>query len=148
EHFLAGMDAGADDYLGKPVDLEELGARLDAAQRVVSLQKRLAAKNRALRRDSEQNFVAARVDPLTGVANRRQLTEDLEQLLGSPYHLHHSAALCDIDRFKQYNDRFGHQAGDEALRRVAGAMRGAIRQGDSVYRYGGEEFLIILHDQR
>jgi diguanylate cyclase (GGDEF)-like protein len=148
EHFLAGMSAGADDYLAKPVDLDELEARIAAAQRVMAHHKRLAARNMALRKDSEQNFHAARVDALTGIANRRQLDEDLAVIFATPYRLHHSAALADIDLFKAYNDRFEHQAGDEALRRVAGAMRSALRQGDFIYRYGGEEFLVILRDQR
>jgi diguanylate cyclase (GGDEF)-like protein len=148
EHFLEGMSAGADDYLDKPVDLDELGARLVTAGRVVALQRRLAAKNLALRKDSQQNFAAARLDPLTNLANRRQLSEDLERIFATPYRFHHSVAIADIDFFKRYNDRFGHQAGDEALRRVASAMRGSLRRGDMLYRYGGEEFLIILKDLR
>jgi diguanylate cyclase (GGDEF)-like protein len=146
--FLEGMAAGADEIMGQPVDLDELAARLGAAQRVVVLQKRLAARNQALRRDSQRNFEAARIDPLTGVANRRQLAEDLAALFGTPYRLHHSVALADIDSFKLYNDRFEHQAGDEVLRQVSAAMRRALRQGDWLYRYGGEEFLVILRDQR
>jgi len=148
QHFLEGMAAGADDYIAKPVDIDELEARLFSARRVVGLHKRLAARALALHRDSQRNFVAARLDPLTGIANRRQLAEDLESLFGTPYRLHHSAALCDIDDFKRYNDRFEHQAGDEALRQVATAMRQALRQGDWLYRYGGEEFLAVLRDQR
>jgi diguanylate cyclase (GGDEF)-like protein len=147
-HFLQAMAAGADDYMTKPVDLDELEARFYAAQRVVGLQKRLAAKNQALRRDSLRNFEAARIDPLTAVANRRALTEDLEALFGTPYRLHHSAAICDVDDFKRYNDRFEHQAGDEALLQTAQAIRRTLRQGDGLYRYGGEEFLVILRDQR
>lgn len=101
-----------------------------------------------MRRDSQRNFLAARIDPLTCMANRRQLAEDLAALFGTPYRLHHSAALADIDSFKAYNDRFEHQAGDEALCKVAWAMRGAMRQDDRLYRYGGEEFLVIFRDQR
>lgn len=147
-HFLEAMAAGADEHLASPVDLDELDARLASAERVVGLHKRLAAKNLALRRDSQRNFLAARVDALTCIANRRQLDEDLQSVFGTPYRLHHSVALCDIDDFKRYNDRFEHQAGDEVLRRVAMAMRAALRQGDWLYRYGGEEFLVILRDQR
>jgi diguanylate cyclase (GGDEF)-like protein len=146
--FIEAMGAGADDVMTKPVDIDELSARLLVASRIVGEHKRLAAKNRALRHDSQRNFLAARIDPLTNVANRRQLSEDLEGLFGSPYRLHHSVAIADIDSFKAYNDRFEHQAGDEALRQVAWAMQGAMRQGDWLYRYGGEEFLVILRDQR
>jgi two-component system cell cycle response regulator len=147
-HFAEGMAAGADDYMRTPVDAGELAARLASAGRVLGLHQRFAAKDLALRRDSQRNFEAARLDPLTGVANRRQLTEDLAVILGTPYRLHHSVALCDIDGFKLYNDRFEHQAGDEALRDVASAVRQALRHEDTVYRYGGEEFLVILRDHR
>lgn len=146
--LIEAMGAGADEVMTKPVDLDELEARLLAASRIVREHKRLAAKNLALRHDSQRNFLAARIDPLTNIANRRQLGEDLEAMFGTPYRLHHSVAIADIDSFKLYNDRFEHQAGDEALRQVAWAMRGAMRQGDWLYRYGGEEFLVILRDQR
>ncbi len=149
EHFLRGMDAGADDYHTKPVDIEELEARLVSAGRVLSLYRKLADKNLQLRRDSQNSFQAARVDPLTGVANRLRMDEDLEVLWSRAQRYGHpfAAALCDIDEFKKYNDRFGHVAGDEVLRRVAQAVRKGLRQGDALYRYGGEEFLVLLPEQ-
>lgn len=146
--FLEAMSAGADDAMAKPIDLEVLAARLLPAGRIIEVQRNLAAKNRELRHDSQRNFLAARIDPLTSIANRRQLAEDLEVLFGTPYRLHHSLAIADIDDFKRYNDRFEHQAGDQVLKEVAMAMRSAIRQGDWLYRYGGEEMLVILRDQR
>lgn len=149
EHFLRGMEAGADDYHTKPVDIEELEARLVSAGRVLSLYRKLADKNLQLRRDSQNSFHAARVDPLTGVANRLRMDEDLEVLWSRAQRYGHpfAAALCDIDEFKKYNDRHGHVAGDEVLRRVAQAIRKGLRQGDALYRYGGEEFLVILPEQ-
>lgn len=146
--LLEGMRAGADEAMVTPVDLDELSGRLATAQRIAGHHRMLAAKNQELRRDSQRNYLAARIDPLTCMANRRQLSEDLSALFDTPYRLHHSAALADIDAFKKYNDRFEHQAGDEALCKVAWAMRGALRQDDRLYRYGGEEFLVIFRDQR
>jgi diguanylate cyclase (GGDEF)-like protein len=149
ERFLRGMEVGADDYQTKPVDLDELQARLVSAGRVVALHRKLAEMNRGLRRDSRASFVLARVDALTGVANRLRLEEDLPQLLAQAkrYGHRYSAVICDVDWFKVYNDHFGHIAGDEALRRVAQSMAGELRCTDQIYRYGGEEFLLVLPQQ-
>lgn len=149
QHFLRGMEAGADDYLTKPVDLDELKARLIAAARVTSLHRRLMEQNAELERLGQLSFEAARTDPLTHFGNRLRLHEDLEALLGRAQRYGHSycAALCDVDYFKAYNDRYGHLAGDEALRAIADAIRSQLRSGDRVYRYGGEEFLVILPEQ-
>lgn len=147
--FVDAVRAGADDYLTKPIDLDDLEARLIAAARVVRAYRRLALSNVELRHDSQTYFRAARVDPLTHLANRLRLDEDLALLdaqrarYGRPI----SVAMCDIDQFKRYNDHHGHLAGDEALRRIAGAIRHSLRTGDHVYRYGGEEFLVILPEQ-
>jgi two-component system, cell cycle response regulator len=148
-HFLEGMRAGADDYLTKPVDLEELRARLDAAARITTANRLLEASAAGWRRSSERNFQAARTDPLTRVPNRLELREDLQALEGRArrYEHHYCAALCDVDDFKAYNDHFGHPAGDAVLRRVASAIRAQLRAGDGLYRYGGEEFLVILPEQ-
>jgi two-component system chemotaxis response regulator CheY len=146
-HFIEGMHAGADDYITKPVDLDELEARLEVSRRAVLLQRRGDAKNSALRRKSDHNFRTARTDPLTGVSNRLELKEDLESLASRAERPSYSAAICDVDSFKAYNDCFGHLAGDDALRRVAQTIRAALRRGDGFYRYGGEEFLAILPEQ-
>ena len=148
-HFIHGMHAGADDYMAKPVDIDELRARLEVARRVVTLRRQLSEQNAHLRRDSERAHVAARVDPLTDAFNRLALKEDLEALAARAVRYGHRycAALCDIDDFKAYNDHFGHLAGDEVLRRVAHTIRDAVRRGDVCYRYGGEEFLVILPEQ-
>ncbi len=149
DHFIRGMEAGADDYHPKPVDLDELQARLTSAQRVIALYRELAAKNSALRRDSEASFELARVDPLTGVANRLRLEEDLDAMwpLWKRYGRRYVAAMCDIDKFKEFNDRFGHVSGDEVLHKIAQTMRSELREGDGLYRYGGEEFVVILPEQ-
>jgi diguanylate cyclase (GGDEF)-like protein len=146
-HFIEGMHAGADDYITKPVDLDELEARLEVSRRAVMIQRRRDASSTALRSKSDHNFRTARTDPLTGQSNRLELKEDLEALGLSTRRHPYSAAICDIDLFKAYNDCFGHLAGDDALRRIAQTVRAALRKSDGFYRYGGEEFLAILPDQ-
>ncbi len=147
--FVEGLRAGADEYVTKPVELEELEARIEAAWRVTKVHRELQTRNCALRLDSARNHKAARTDPLTAVYNRLRLEEDLATLegRGSRYGHRYSAVLCDVDAFKAYNDCFGHLAGDEALCRIARTIQKQLRIGDSLYRYGGEEFLIILPEQ-
>jgi two-component system chemotaxis response regulator CheY len=138
---VAGMEAGADDYLVKPVDPFALQTRLIAAQRVTELHQELSLAKAAMAK-------LARTDPLTQLSNRLRLHEDLVAVhergrrSQSPY----TVALCDLDGFKAYNDTYGHLEGDEALRRIGRAIAAHIRTGDSAYRYGGEEFLILLPD--
>jgi two-component system, cell cycle response regulator len=145
---LEGMSAGADDYLVKPVDPFELRVRLLVAERVTALHRRLETADRALRRANAELARLAGTDGLTGIGNRRRLEDELTALharavrAARPYAL----ALLDIDHFKGYNDALGHQAGDEALRAVAEAIAAACRVGDDVYRYGGEELLVLLHE--
>lgn len=148
-HFVAGMEAGADDYQTKPVELDELGARLVSAARVVSLHRKLSAKAELLRRDSQRSYQIARVDPLTQVGNRLAMDEDLRALFVQVkrYNQRVAVAMADIDHFKAYNDQFGHLGGDTVLQRVAQRMRDELRQSDAVYRYGGEEFVVVLREQ-
>jgi two-component system cell cycle response regulator len=146
-HFIEGMHAGADDYITKPVDLDELEARLEVSRRAVLIRRLGDANSSALRRKSDHNSRIARIDPLTGVSNRLELKEDLEALASRVRLRPYSAAICDIDRFKAYNDCFGHLAGDDVLRRVAQTIHAGLRQSDGFYRYGGEEFLAILPEQ-
>ncbi len=149
DHLLAGMVAGADDYQRKPVDLDELEARLVSAARMVALYGRLATRTAELRCDSKRFYAASRTDPLTGVGNRLHLDEEVSALLSRAQRYGHrcSLAVCDLDFFKAFNDKFGHVAGDEALRSVATAMRGNLRAADTLFRYGGEEFVVLLVEQ-
>ena len=156
EHLLRGMNAGADDYLTKPLDADELQVRLISASRVTSLHRELSEKtlglqqlNVRLERLNMRLFEQARKDPLTQLGNRLQLREDMETIRGlvDRYQHGYSAALLDIDFFKAYNDYYGHLAGDEVLVSVANKVAEHCRSGDTAYRYGGEEFLIVLPEQ-
>ena len=148
-HLLAGLQAGADDYLTKPLDRDELQVRLLGAARVTSLYRQLAARKGEVERLNHQLFEQARRDPLTRLRNRLQLREDLELLQGrvGRYGHRYCVVLCDVDHFKRYNDTYGHPAGDEVLRAVGHTIARRCRSGDTAYRYGGEEFLLLLPEQ-
>lgn len=147
--FLTAMREGADDYLTKPIDRVDLQARLAAAQRVTSLYRHASEQRAQLEDMSRKLFEEARRDPLTGLFNRRRLQEDIAVMQAriERYGHRYAVALFDIDRFKNYNDALGHGPGDEVIQQVATAVRGRCRRGDIVYRYGGEEFLILLPEQ-
>jgi diguanylate cyclase (GGDEF)-like protein len=149
EHLMEGMEVGADDYLTKPLDREELEVRLISAQRVTSLQRRIVCQKEELEDLNAKLARQSREDPLTGLGNRLRMNEDLANLHArfERYGHHYCVILCDIDYFKGYNDRYGHLAGDEALKKVAEDLRHSFRMSDTFYRYGGEEFLVVLPDQ-
>ncbi len=140
EHIIAGLEAGADDYLIKPVHEPELIARLNTARRILSLEHSLRAAN-------ERNRILSITDPLTGTFNRRYLTEQLPRELecGRRYGRALSVILCDIDHFKEVNDSKGHAAGDDVLQQCVARMQKSLRAGsDWIARLGGEEFLVVL----
>lgn len=152
EHFLTAMTEGVDDYLMKPLDRLDLQVRLNVGARVMSLYRQLETRQAELEVLSDRYFEEARRDPLTGLGNRLRLREDLEALDGRRLRdgQCYAVALCDVDHFKAYNDRYGHHAGDEALRAVATVLQGHGHSGAAAYRYGGEEFVVVMpeHDVR
>jgi diguanylate cyclase (GGDEF)-like protein len=149
KHVVEGMQAGADDYLTKPFDNDELATRLIAAERVTSLHRRLATQQAALERYNAGLFDDSRRDPLTGLGNRRRQDEDLATGVARAERYGHSlcVALFDIDYFKEYNDTRGHLEGDAILRSVAAALARESRGGDTLYRYGGDELLVVFPEQ-
>jgi diguanylate cyclase (GGDEF)-like protein len=148
DEVLEGMSAGADDYLIKPVDPFAVQTRLVAAERVTLLHRQVVEFRTQLERANAELLGRSLTDPLTGLGNRRRMDEDLARTharaerVGRSYGL----AMFDIDHFKAYNDRYGHLAGDDTLRDVARHLSQVVRAGESVYRYGGEEFLLLMHD--
>jgi len=101
-----------------------------------------------LTRNKNQLREMSRTDYLTGLTNRAALNEILDDWVHAPGNeLHHSVvALIDVDRFKEINDKYGHLAGDQALQKIAGIMSSCVREQDTVARYGGDEFCVILRN--
>jgi diguanylate cyclase (GGDEF)-like protein len=149
DQILEGMNAGADDYLVKPLNPDDLRLRLVAAARVTSLHGHLGRQRTELEGRNHELTAIARRDPLTGLGNRRALEEDLAMLEArvERYGHRYCMALVDVDFFKSYNDVYGHPAGDESLQIVAARLKHQARAGDALYRYGGDEFLCIFPEQ-
>jgi two-component system, cell cycle response regulator len=139
DDVIKGMGAGADDYIPKPFDPQELRMRLGAGCRIIELQAQLLAAQESLR------YLATH-DGLTGLVNRAEIIERLRREIDRADRETSALGLLliDIDHFKKINDGLGHTAGDQALVEVAGRMRSALRSYDEIGRYGGEEFLVIL----
>lgn len=139
EDLVKGMESGADDYIVKPFQVDELHARLRAGHRVLALQEDLVEAREALREQATR-------DGLTGLWNRTAIFDILQNELarssrsGEPV----IVLMADLDGFKPVNDQFGHMAGDAVLRQVAACMKASVRRYDAVGRYGGDEFLLVL----
>ena len=138
DDMVAGLRAGAHDYLKKPFEPAELIARIAGAVRIKRLQDELRIRNEQLDRLS-------RVDDLTGLHNRRHIDEQMQKEISTARRHHQPLAvlMLDIDHFKHVNDREGHPAGDLVLQEFARRLQAVTRDGDVVGRWGGEEFIII-----
>ena len=139
EALLAGLDAGADDYVTKPYNVPELRARIRSGRRVVELQTELLNAQSALREQATH-------DPLTGVWNRSAIRAMIGRELARSVRQRSwlMIVMADIDHFKQINDLYGHLVGDEVLKESTKRLAVSIRPYDSIGRYGGEEFVIAL----
>jgi len=139
KELVEGMEAGADDYVSKPFDPEELRVRLRAGRRMLDLQDHLIAARDNMRMKATQ-------DLLTGLPNRAEILDALDKELARSRREGRavSVVMADLDRFKAVNDTYGHMGGDAALRETAARFAKAVRSYDKVGRYGGEEFLFIL----
>ena len=137
--LIEGMNAGADDYIAKPFDQQELHVRLRAGQRIIDLQDDLLEAREALRQQATH-------DSLTGLKNRATIVEILQSEMSRSERQQSGlgVVIVDLDMFKSVNDTYGHAAGDAVLRECARRMAACIRSYDSIGRYGGEEFLIVL----
>jgi two-component system, cell cycle response regulator len=134
ENVIEGLEAGADDYIIKPFDPEELKYRAKIGERILALENRI--------------MQLACSDPLTDVLNRRAFFERLEEEIQRTFRDGSDLAviLTDIDKFKKINDQFGHQVGDYVLQHFARELKACSRPYDFVGRYGGEEFVVGLPD--
>lgn len=159
ETLIQAFDAGANDFICKPVDREVFRARLRAADRIVCLESDLAKRTRELHRVNAEMALAheklcqvnellqrmATTDELTNLLNRREAINRLDDLWANyeRYHRQFSAIILDIDHFKLFNDTYGHDVGDIVLRETADVLMKNCRRTDLVCRIGGEEFLIL-----
>jgi diguanylate cyclase (GGDEF)-like protein len=140
--IVAGLDAGANDYISKPFENTELHARLRVGARMLDLQRELISAREALE-------FQANHDALTGLMNRGAVMRAMEQAMqaagqgGQTLQI----GLIDVDHFKQINDSHGHPAGDAVLQAVSRRIESVLRAGDLVGRYGGEEFLLLVNGE-
>ncbi len=151
--ILEAIDAGADDVLVKPLNIQTLRVRLNTATRMLLLREEIQRERRGIMRSTDEFAVAhkrllqeALTDPLTQLPNRRHGLDFLasELAFAQSNGLPLACLLLDIDHFKRINDTYGHAAGDAVLRQLADLLKRASRAEDLLFRYGGEEFAAVL----
>mgnify|MGYP002620290216 FL=1 len=165
--LIRGHISSNDSYAKSLANAQSRLSQLSEGEQVRVIVSLLVAENERMRRDSSElkvkleeshrqidtlrsNLIQAEEvvlrDPLTGVGNRRCFDLTMEKAItdsrenGTPL----SLVMCDIDHFKRVNDAFGHQVGDEIIKMFSRVIETSVREGDTVIRYGGEEFAVIL----
>jgi diguanylate cyclase (GGDEF)-like protein len=144
---LKGFEVGGVDYITKPFQIEEVLARIEVHLSIIRLQQQLQLANESLEIANQKLYKQTVLDGLTQIANRRHFDDYLMHEWQRAVREKQSLALliCDIDFFKQYNDTYGHQGGDDCLKQIAQVIeKVSKRPADLVARYGGEEFGVIL----
>jgi len=139
--IVEGFQAGADDYITKPFEVQELEARVRTGARIAELQEQLIATRERLR-------IEATHDSLTGLLNRAAFFEGFQKevVRAQRYKTPLALIMADLDHFKAINDQHGHPTGDLVLRETAHRLRSSIRASDVIGRYGGEEFVVVAPD--
>ena len=139
QNIVEGLNAGANDYIVKPYDNDELQARINVGKRMVETQAELENAKSALIHEAMH-------DSLTGIYNRKAILDFLKKELSRTIRTGGILGLgmCDLDHFKNINDKYGHQTGDEVLKGFTRIINANLRDYDLIGRYGGEEFLIVL----
>jgi len=157
EHIVRAFTAGGADYVTKPIRIDEILARVSVQIRLCEAEQNLVERNGQLKslmnqlaEKNAQLAIQIRIDALTRLLNRNPWEQAAEvEHERSLRHKHdYSILMLDVDYFKMLNDSQGHQAGDECLRSVAGAIASACRKSDIVGRYGGEEFVVLAPETR
>jgi two-component system cell cycle response regulator len=144
ENVVQGLAAGADDYLTKPFHSQELIGRIRTGARIVELQRQIEAKNALLEE-------LALTDALTGLPNRRAIDDWAHRQVSAAarHKFTFWVTIADLDQFKQVNDTYGHEAGDQVLKKFSQILRATSRKSDICGRLGGEEFLMaVTHAKR
>ena len=128
---VKALELGASDYIVKPFNHLEFIARIKVHLKLKNIRDNL--------------FEKTIIDPLTGVLNRRYLQKAIDRLdnLYKKHNVNYGIIFIDIDFFKKINDNYGHIIGDFALKSLVEKIRENIRKEDEIYRYGGEEFIVI-----
>ncbi len=149
EDIIEGLKAGADDYVTKPFERNELQVRIKAGERILTLEKELTDRSEMLNMLNQKLEELVRMDTVTGIGNRLSFYEHIEKAhhRSCRYACSYGIIMCDIDNFKLYNDTYGHLAGDNVLRAVASSIKNSLRMSDDIFRYGGEEIVLILPEQ-